>query len=695
MSQQFVANYGEQDFYEPHQLIFIQSRASINYALINEYATLMSEGIVFDPIEGVQDAEGHIYIWDGYHRGEAAKRAGIHLRVRIRPGTQTDAEWLALSANQKHGQRRSMEDKQHVVRQALLHPYGLYMSDRALTRHCGVDRRLVVKVRQEMEETGEIPEETKRFIQRGDQTYEIDVIRFSKVENPPISGWLLDTAISLKEWMCQLCTEPQNKFETQYRLYLVGETQLRMICPECYQDRIRGIEELPEHLLDDQTEIKERQSALQVWLVRQKMRLIKERLAEYPELRHTFLEQLRNSITEQAPTIDELAQAITQALITHGVRFEEKRTWNSVPTSQCLGCQTTFEELREALQSGQSEFVPHQDGTVPQFCQYLRLFPQYTEQFKPAPDGSAVLQVADGIDLDQYPPTALTQDRQGVRGEKRALLNHIEAYCVAPDAHQPASCFDQQEQAVAQAAAEMLTKQGLPAVLPHFVKERQGAGEFIWLEPQLEGQSCTPQSCQHAHSHPPGFVVLVEPGGPWKMACVHRECGAQAQEALIDWEAEQRQLEQQRQQAALNQLRQITIERTLLASGGEGIDLSKPSLLTTIETLLVPDWDTLSMSHIITGWQQAIRAQLTYELEHTDPISKEVTHALQDRFAELAEKPKTDNISKLFMLLREKLVRSPETLSRWIACLALVRSWRDEVNTIEQIEEATRGISTL
>jgi hypothetical protein len=120
-----------------------------------------------------------------------------------------------------------------------------------------------------------------------------------------------------------------------------------------------------------------------------------------------------------------------------------------------------------------------------------------------------------------------------------------------------------------------------------------------------------------------------------------------------------------------------------------------PSLLTAIEKLLVPDWDTLSMSHIITGWQQAIRAQLAYELEHTDPMSKEVMHVLQDRFAELAEKPKTDNISKLFMLLREKLVRSPEELSRWITCLALVRSWRDEVNTIEQIEEATRGISTL
>jgi hypothetical protein len=114
-----------------------------------------------------------------------------------------------------------------------------------------------------------------------------------------------------------------------------------------------------------------------------------------------------------------------------------------------------------------------------------------------------------------------------------------------------------------------------------------------------------------------------------------------------------------------------------------------------IETLLVPDWDTLSMSNIIRGWQQAIRAQLAYELGHTDPMSKEVTQVLQDRFEELAEKPKTDNIHNLFILLRERLVHSPEELSHWVACLALVRSWRDEVNTIEQIGEATQTITTF
>jgi hypothetical protein len=101
------------------------------------------------------------------------------------------------------------------------------------------------------------------------------------------------------------------------------------------------------------------------------------------------------------------------------------------------------------------------------------------------------------------------------------------------------------------------------------------------------------------------------------------------------------------------------------------------------------------MLYIITGWQRAVRTQIAQEMGLTDPTSKEVSRVLQDRFAELAEQPKTDNIHKLFSLLKERLVHSPEALSRWIVCLALVRRYRDETNTIEQIEEATRGISTL
>jgi hypothetical protein len=61
---------------------------------------MMKDGIVFDPIEGVQNESGAIFIYDGFHRGEAAKRVRMPLLVNLRPGNRTEAEWLALAANQ-------------------------------------------------------------------------------------------------------------------------------------------------------------------------------------------------------------------------------------------------------------------------------------------------------------------------------------------------------------------------------------------------------------------------------------------------------------------------------------------------------------------------------------------------------------------------------------------------------------------
>jgi hypothetical protein len=77
-----------------------------------------------------------------------------------------------------------------------------------------------------------------------------------------------------------------------------------------------------------------------------------------------------------------------------------------------------------------------------------------------------------------------------------------------------------------------------------------------------------------------------------------------------------------------------------------------------------------------------------------DPTSA-VTQVLRDRYAELAEKPNESNTSQLFALLREKIVHSEVQLGGWIACLALVRTWRDEAKTLEQIEEAIQKISAL
>lgn len=160
---------------EPKELVFIQSRAEINFSVVDEYAEMMTDGVVFDPVEGIQGEDGIIWVWDGYHRGEAAKKSGTTLQVNLRPGAKIEAEWLALTANQKHGLRRSTADKQRIIRNALLHPYGMHLSNREIARHCGVSDKTVGRIRNDMETTAEIPQLDQRVVKKSDgTTYQID-----------------------------------------------------------------------------------------------------------------------------------------------------------------------------------------------------------------------------------------------------------------------------------------------------------------------------------------------------------------------------------------------------------------------------------------------------------------------------------------------------------------------------------------
>jgi hypothetical protein len=196
MSQQ--TNPQKQVEYHPNELIFIQSRAEINLAIVAEYSELMADGIVFDPVEGVQDENGIIFVFDGQHRGEAANKAGTTLLVNLRPGNRSDAEWLALAANQKHGLRRTNKDKQRVVHQALLHPYGVNLSNSELARHCGVNDKTVAKIRCNLELSSEIPKIDQRIVKRNGITYEQNTrnIGNTQRERPAGESQSATTAIS-------------------------------------------------------------------------------------------------------------------------------------------------------------------------------------------------------------------------------------------------------------------------------------------------------------------------------------------------------------------------------------------------------------------------------------------------------------------------------------------------------------------
>lgn len=182
---------------DPHDsdISYIQSRAEMNYEIIDEYATMMKDGVVFDEVSAFIERGKQIYIYDGAHRLEAARKANKPLLIMLRPGTKANAEWLALSANQKHGLRRNTKDKQRVSRNALKHPNAATLSDRQIAKHCQVDHKTVGRIRKDLVASGEIPQIAERTVTRNGKTF----TQAAKAEPKYVSIWQLEQ--SIRAWL--------------------------------------------------------------------------------------------------------------------------------------------------------------------------------------------------------------------------------------------------------------------------------------------------------------------------------------------------------------------------------------------------------------------------------------------------------------------------------------------------------------
>lgn len=142
-----------------------QSRKKRDDDLIADYAAAMATDDgrkAFPPLRVVYDKKTRsFWIWDGHHRKLAAVAAKVkEFQCLVRDATQEEAIWLGASANKEHGLRRSNEDKEKAVHDALrLRPQ---MSDRVIAEHVGVDYKTVATHRDKMESGGEIPRLTTR-----------------------------------------------------------------------------------------------------------------------------------------------------------------------------------------------------------------------------------------------------------------------------------------------------------------------------------------------------------------------------------------------------------------------------------------------------------------------------------------------------------------------------------------------------
>lgn len=127
-----------------------QSR-KIKVSTINHYAALMKDGVEFPPVKLFFDEESY-WLADGFHRVEAARKAGLDtIRVNVQKGGLRDAILYSLGpANSTHGLPLSRQERRERVAKLLRDPEWSQWSDRMIARYCGVTNPTVGKIRREM-----------------------------------------------------------------------------------------------------------------------------------------------------------------------------------------------------------------------------------------------------------------------------------------------------------------------------------------------------------------------------------------------------------------------------------------------------------------------------------------------------------------------------------------------------------------
>jgi uncharacterized ParB-like nuclease family protein len=128
----------------------VQTRAELHDQTVSEYAEEMKTGTPFPPVVVFHDGQKY-WLADGFHRFKAAQKSGRSTcLVDVKTGGRHEALVYALSANARHGLRRTNADKRRAVELALKDPELAQESGRALAKRCAVTHPFVKKVRAEV-----------------------------------------------------------------------------------------------------------------------------------------------------------------------------------------------------------------------------------------------------------------------------------------------------------------------------------------------------------------------------------------------------------------------------------------------------------------------------------------------------------------------------------------------------------------
>jgi ParB-like chromosome segregation protein Spo0J len=151
-----------------------QPRKYINQETVAEYAENMLEDAQFPPMTVFNDGV-NFWLADGFHRFHANKKAGfLDVECDVRTGTLREAVLFSLSANSRHGLRRTNEDKRNAVMKMLNDVEWSEWSDQEIARHCDVSPMTVGRIRKTMG-----LEKTEKKYERNGIEKKMDVTKLS------------------------------------------------------------------------------------------------------------------------------------------------------------------------------------------------------------------------------------------------------------------------------------------------------------------------------------------------------------------------------------------------------------------------------------------------------------------------------------------------------------------------------------
>jgi len=213
-----------------------QPRVELDTSIVHEYAEHYEAGKPMPPLAVFFDGTDH-WLVDGFHRRFGAVEAKVEsLPCLIRNGTLEDARWFSYAANQRHGLRRSNEDKRKAVKAALKHPSGAKMSDRQIAEHVGVSNDMVSRHRKAMEEGGALSENDSRTgkdgrtintakIGKSKRTVERDVALAANIPED-VQETIADTPIANnKSELAKLASLPEDEQRDAAEQIAAGEVE--------------------------------------------------------------------------------------------------------------------------------------------------------------------------------------------------------------------------------------------------------------------------------------------------------------------------------------------------------------------------------------------------------------------------------------------------------------------------------------